>query len=46
MDTSTAQILVFGVLALVIFGFASYMADREAPSTKEKNIAKEPPTLL
>jgi len=46
MDTSTAQILVFGVLALVIFGFAGYMADREAPSKKDQSKPKEPPTLL
>ena len=46
MDTSVALILGFGIPTVLFFGFASYMADREAPSKKDQNKAKEPLTLL
>ena len=45
MDTSTAQILVFGIFVLAFFGFATFMDLRQKREGTVKTDAK-PKTLL
>ena len=43
MDTSTAQILVFGIFVLAFFGFATFMDLRQK---REGTETSEPPKTL